>query len=153
WRRLGQTGAFARHLWLDKKDLLLSPSGGAVAAAALLVLVLLLTLPRMATRIEGPFVVEPGRRAVIRAPAAGVVRDVRVAEGSTVGAGEILAVIDNPDLEAERDRALSDLGRSRREAALAHRESDAARALELSRDADEAQSRLELLDRRMAALE
>lgn len=151
-RRLGQTAGFVRHLWLDKKDLLLSPSGGAVAAAAIVVIALLLTLPRMATRIGGSFTVEPGERAVIRAPADGMVRDVRVEEGTRVSPGEILAVLDNPDLLAERDRAASDLIRSRREAALARRENDAARALELEREVDEAGARLSLLDKRAAAL-
>jgi len=151
-RRLRNAVAFLKHLWLDKKELLLSPSGGAVAGMAAVLLLLLLTIPRTATRIGGPFTVEPAERAVIRAPADGVVTKVNAAEGTIVKKGDLLAVMENPDLASDRRQALSGLDRSLHEAALARREGDLAHARQREQEAGEHRALLALLAKRIGSL-
>ena len=70
-------------------------------------LALLLLVPPMATRVSTGLVLEPGKSAPIRAQVAGQVRDVYVRTGDLVKAGQVLATLRNPELEAE-SRALSD---------------------------------------------
>ena len=69
-------------------------------------LVLLLLVPPMATRVSTGLVLEPGRTAPIRAQVAGQVQDVYVRTGDSVRVGQVLAVLRNPELEAE-SRALA----------------------------------------------
>jgi putative peptide zinc metalloprotease protein len=65
-----------------------------------LALILLLVAVPTATKINTNFILEPVARAEVRAPAAGVVIQVPVREGQQVGAGTVLAVLSNPELEA-----------------------------------------------------
>ena len=69
-------------------------------------LVLLLLVPPMTTRVSTGLVLEPGKSAPIRAQVAGQVQEVYVRTGDTVKAGQVLATLRNPGLEAE-SRALT----------------------------------------------
>jgi putative peptide zinc metalloprotease protein len=69
-------------------------------------LALLLVVPPMATRVSTGLVLEPGKSASIRAQVSGQVREVYVRTGDLVKAGQILATLRNPELEAE-SRALA----------------------------------------------
>ena len=60
----------------------------------------LLTLPSPALKISTDFVLEPGERAEVRARVPGFISEIKVQEGEFVEAGEVLAVLRNPDLEA-----------------------------------------------------
>ncbi len=68
---------------------------GAVALAALFL------IPPIPTRVASDFVLEPGRDAHVRAEVAGVVRQVFVRQGDAVTAGQTLAVLSDPDAEAQ----------------------------------------------------
>jgi putative peptide zinc metalloprotease protein len=65
------------------------------------VVVGLLALPSAAPRTSTDFVLEPGERAEVRARVPGFISEVRVREGDSVEAGGVLAVLRNPDLEAQ----------------------------------------------------
>jgi len=143
---------FVKHFWLDKRDFLLSPRGGLGALAVAVALVLLLVVPKTATRIDAAFAVEPGRRAVVRAPADGMIREVRAAEGEAVEQDHVLAVMESRSLETLQARAVADLELSRREAALARRSGETAIAQEKQREEAEARARLELMNRKLARL-
>jgi putative peptide zinc metalloprotease protein len=69
-------------------------------------LALLLLVPPMATRVSTGLILEPGKSAPIRAQVAGQVEQVYVRTGDTVRAGQVLATLRNPDLQAE-SRALA----------------------------------------------
>jgi multidrug resistance efflux pump len=114
--------------------------GLALALAALLV--------RTATRIDADVVVESGRRAVVRAPASGVLTSVAVVEGSNLVEGDTLAVLESPELEASRAGAASDVLASDRQGRTARAWGDAARSLERQAVARGAAARLEGLERR-----
>jgi putative peptide zinc metalloprotease protein len=61
----------------------------------------LLILPSPALKISTDFVLEPGERAEVRACVPGFITDIKVREGDFLEAGEVLAVLRNPDLEAQ----------------------------------------------------
>jgi putative peptide zinc metalloprotease protein len=151
-RRIRDAAIFLRHLWLDKREWLLSPSGGATAGMAVAVAALLATLPRSATRIGGAFVVEPAERSVLRAPADAFVRVVAASEGDAVEPGRVLGVLEDPELAAGRAAAAADLAREEREAARARRLGDAVGAAEHEERAREARARRDLLDAKTEAL-
>jgi putative peptide zinc metalloprotease protein len=66
-------------------------------AAALLVLV----VPPTAVKTTSDFLLEPQRKLPVKTPVSGLVREVRVREGETVQAGSVLAVLHNPEIEAQ----------------------------------------------------
>ena len=148
-RRLAATARFMNHLWLDKRDFLLPWKHRAAAVATLILLAFLGSVPRFATRIDSTFTVEPVKRAVIRAPAEGIVRDVAVAEGVNVLEGKILGSLENRELATARAVAESDLARTRRELAEATQSREI--AVVRARDAEvrEAEGRLGRLEARI----
>jgi putative peptide zinc metalloprotease protein len=72
-------------------------------------LALLLLVPPMATRVSTGLVLEPGKSAPIRAQVAGQVQDVYVRTGDAVKAGQLLATLRNPALEAESRSLANDM--------------------------------------------
>ena len=92
---------FMKDVYLDKKDRLkawLTPTRAAVVSAVILVI---LFAPLWPDFVEGRFLLEPGRRAVIRAEVAGVVDRVMVAENQSVSPGSPLLRLHNLQLESE----------------------------------------------------
>ena len=67
----------------------------AAALAAFLLLV-----PPLPSRVSTDFVLEPGARSEVRTSVAGEIREVRVKQGDAVHAGDVLMVLENPELEA-----------------------------------------------------
>ncbi len=62
--------------------------------------VLLLLIPPLPSKLSTDFVVEPGRDARVRAQVAGLVREVYVRQDDAVKEGQLLAVLQNPEVEA-----------------------------------------------------
>jgi len=151
-RKLRDGLRLTKHLWLDKRDWLRSRRGRASSAVGLLGLLLLLVLPRTATRIDAVFTVEPGRRAVVRAPSEGVIHRVEVKEGDRVEPGRLLGVLESPGLVAMRARAAADVELARRQATQAIRMGDTATGREKAREAEAATARLEVLTGKVAGL-
>jgi putative peptide zinc metalloprotease protein len=63
--------------------------------------VLLLLIPPLPSKLSTDFMVEPGRDARVRAGVGGLVREVYVRQDDTVKAGQLLAVLQNPEVEAD----------------------------------------------------
>ena len=72
--------------------------GQQLGAAGLAVLFL---IPPVPTRVASDFVLEPSREAHLRAVVPGLVSQVMVRQGDVVSAGQVIAVLSNPALEAE----------------------------------------------------
>ena len=77
-----------------------------VAGAAAL---LMLFVPPTAVKTTSDFLLEPQRRLEVKTPVAGLVREVNVREGDTVQAGSVLAVLHNPEIEAQAEVVASQL--------------------------------------------
>jgi putative peptide zinc metalloprotease protein len=60
----------------------------------------LLFVPPLPSRVSTDFVLEPATRAEVRTTVAGEIREVRVKQGDAVHAGDVLVVLENPELEA-----------------------------------------------------
>ena len=151
--RIKKGVGFVRYVWSDKRDLFRKPWVAGPAILAGVGLVLLLTVVRTATRIEAPFVTQPGRRAVVRAPAEGRVVRVDVAEGQRVRRGDVLGEIENDDLTATSRMAEAGSMRAGREAALARSEGETARAVTRGEEARAESTRAALFATRVRSLE
>ncbi len=95
---------------------------------------------------------EAGERAVVRAPAEGVVETVEVREGDRVPAGAVLARIASPELSAAAAGAAMDADVARRGAVLARARMDPAAASAASERAGSAEARGAMLDQRRERL-
>jgi putative peptide zinc metalloprotease protein len=67
----------------------------------------LLFVPPIPSKISTDLVLEPGKEAHVRAEVPGAIRQVFVRQGDSVGAGQVLATLENPEIEAGA-RAVSD---------------------------------------------
>jgi putative peptide zinc metalloprotease protein len=95
---------------------------GALAVAFLFL------IPPVPTRVASDLVLEPGKDAHVRAEVPGAVRQVFVKEGDTVSPGEVLAVLDAPDLEADARILAQRLASANRDVRLAESQSDPSQA-------------------------
>lgn len=77
--------------------------------AAFAALVLLLAVPFWSDRVNAYYLVEPSEVRILRAAVPGVVRQVYVSEGQSVGQGQMLAVLDSLTHETHNKEAQADL--------------------------------------------
>ena len=107
--RIHALGRFARLCYLDKKERGLNWLKGWRVAGLGVALLLLIFLPIWPDFQDGPFIVEPVRQAFVHAPVRGRVAQLYVEEGQQVTAGQLLANLENVDLESDLARARADL--------------------------------------------
>ncbi len=69
--------------------------------AGLVGIALLLLLPPIPSKISADFVLEPGREMRVRAESSGLIQQVFVHQGDKVEAGQVLAILHNPEIEAD----------------------------------------------------
>ena len=69
----------------------------------------LLFIPPLPFKVPGDVELEPGKRASLRSKVAGKVSQILVREGDSVKAGEVLAVLENPEVEANSAVLLQEL--------------------------------------------
>ena len=106
--RLRSTVRFMKAFYLDKRQSLrawwTTPRKSVLA-----VLILALFAPVWRETVSGRFILEPERRAVIRATVPGQVTEVLTEEGSPIAAGAPVLRLRNVKLEDEADRSAVDL--------------------------------------------
>ncbi len=90
----------ARLLYLDKKELLMSPRARAPLAVAAAAVLLFLAIPWSRRTVQATVLLEPAVRTALQAPDDGLVAEVPVREGDDVEAGATVAVVTSPVLEA-----------------------------------------------------
>lgn len=151
-RKASALSRFVRHVWLDKREWLATASGRATVAVAIALLVVAVALLPFPTRVSGPFVVEPGERAVVRAPVAGRVESVAVREGDRIAAGAELGRLSSPELIAVRGEVEAARLAARRDAARARDARDAASEAAARERLDAAESRLAIVEERLSRL-
>lgn len=89
-----------RAWWREKKEEYMTWRLTRAQSFGGLALIALLIIPPVPTRVASEFVLEPGRDAHVRGEVAGVVRQVFVKQGDLVQGGQVLAVVENPEIEA-----------------------------------------------------
>ncbi len=107
--RIHSMGRFAKLYYLDKRERVgawLSPLRIIPLGAAVLVLLFLPVWPDFEA---ARFILEPARRAIVRTAVAGKVSEVLVDEGQRVEAGQLIARLQNIDLESELAKSDADL--------------------------------------------
>ena len=87
-----------RLLYLDKKELLMSRRSRTALVAGGAVLLLALIVPWAPWRLETEAELQPWTEAAIQAPDDGTIVAVRFREGDRVKMGDVVAVLDSPDV-------------------------------------------------------
>jgi putative peptide zinc metalloprotease protein len=101
--------AFMKTVYLDKKELLLSARNSPRVAALAGAFILLLVAPLWHDSVEGRFLVEPVKLAVVRAFVPGIVEQALAEEGQFVTSGAPLARLTNLSLETQAEQTRADL--------------------------------------------
>ena len=91
----------ARAWWREKKEEYMAWKMTRRQQVGAIGLAVLFLIPPIPTRVASDFVLEPGKDARIRTEVPGVVRHVMVRQGEAVSAGEAIALLSNPELEAQ----------------------------------------------------
>jgi putative peptide zinc metalloprotease protein len=100
---------FMKIVYLDKRELLLSVRNSPRVAALAVVAVLLLVAPFWHDSVDGQFLLEPTKYAVVRAYVPGIVEQTSAEEGTRVSAGGPLVQLRNLAMETQAEGALADL--------------------------------------------
>jgi putative peptide zinc metalloprotease protein len=90
-----------RAWWREKKEKHMAWKMTRAQQAGALGFALLLLIPPISSKVSSDFLLEPGRDAHLRAEVPGAVRQVLVRQGDQVKAGQTLAVLENPEFEAD----------------------------------------------------
>jgi len=94
-----------KNVYLDKKDRVRAWFTPARIATCAAVMLALLFTPVWPDFVEGRFVLEPAKKAVVRTQMPGIVARVNVSENERVQAGSELVQLENLDLESEAAQA------------------------------------------------
>jgi putative peptide zinc metalloprotease protein len=89
-----------RAWWREKREEYMSWRMTRTQGAGAFGLALLLLIPPIPSNVASDLVLEPGRDAHVRAEAPGAVRQIFVKQGGQVKSGQVIATLENPDLEA-----------------------------------------------------
>jgi putative peptide zinc metalloprotease protein len=114
-----------RAWWREKKEVFMAwrmtrrQQIGALAIGALLL------VPPFPSRVASDFTLEPGSDAHVRATVPGMVQQVFVHEGDHVAAGQLLAVLANPDITTTKAITENDLALASGRVRLAQENPDA----------------------------
>jgi putative peptide zinc metalloprotease protein len=91
-----------RAWWREKKEVFMAWRLTRRQQIGALAVGLLLIVPPFPSRVASDFVLEPGNDIHVRAIAPGLVRQVLVREGDRVEPGQLLAVLENPDVATSK---------------------------------------------------
>jgi putative peptide zinc metalloprotease protein len=89
-----------RAWWREKKEEYMGWKMTRTQGAGALGLALLLLIPPIPSSVASDFVLEPGRDAHVRAEVPGAVQQVFVKQGDTVKSGDVIATLENSDIQA-----------------------------------------------------
>jgi len=89
-----------RAWWRGKREAYMAWKMTRAQSLGGLGVILLLLIPPVPSRVASDFVLQPGRDAHVRAEVPGRVRQVLVRQDDRVEEGQVLAVLDNPEIEA-----------------------------------------------------
>jgi putative peptide zinc metalloprotease protein len=121
--------------------------------AGALGLALLLLIPPVSSSVSSGLVLEPGASARVRAEVPGQVKSVYVKSGDTVKSGQLLAVLQNPEIAADADFLRHELALASSQLRNGQDRSDFESAANAVRDRTRLQQELAVAEKRAASLE
>jgi putative peptide zinc metalloprotease protein len=121
--------------------------------AAVLGITFLLFVPPVPSKVASDFVLEPGRRVSVRTRVSGKVSEVLVREGDRVKEGQVLGLLQNPEVEANALRLSQELALASSGVRSDEFRSDTELAAEANRDRVRLQTELSLATEKKNALE
>jgi putative peptide zinc metalloprotease protein len=89
-----------RAWWRERRESLMAWKITRAQRASALCVAVLFLIPPIPSRVASDFVLEPGQIAHLRAQTPGILQHVFVHQGDSVKAGDTLAVLANPEVEA-----------------------------------------------------
>ncbi|MFZ1031281.1 MAG: HlyD family efflux transporter periplasmic adaptor subunit, partial [Candidatus Acidiferrales bacterium] len=114
---------------------------------------LLLLLPPVGSNVSTPLVLEPGRTAHVHAQVPGQIATVDIQQGQAVKAGQVLAVLRNPEIEADAAILREQLALASSELRNGQDRSDYEKAAGAVRDRKRLQEEFAVAETRVAALQ
>jgi putative peptide zinc metalloprotease protein len=124
-----------------------------VQKVSILGIALLLLIPPLPYRVKTGFILEPGARSTVRPKVDGKVKEVYVQEGERVATGQILARMENPEIEAQRRRISDEFSLVSSELRINEYQYDAVQAAEAGRERTRLRSELGVAEDRQRSLE
>jgi putative peptide zinc metalloprotease protein len=121
--------------------------------AGALGLALLLLIPPISSSVSAGLVLEPGASARVRAEVSGQVKEVYVKSGDIVKAGQMLAILQNPEIAADADSLRHQLALASSQLRNGQERSDFDSAANAVRDRARLQQELAVAEKRAASLE
>ena len=100
-KKLGKVLPSAREWLVRKKGELMAWKITRAQTIGFAAVALLLALPPLPSSVSSDFILEPGQQSDLRATVPGEIAQVFVSEGDMVHAGQLIARLDNPRLEAD----------------------------------------------------
>jgi putative peptide zinc metalloprotease protein len=121
--------------------------------AGALGLALLLLIPPMSSSVSTGLVLEPGASARARAEVPGQIKTVYVNTGDTVKAGQVIALLQNPEIAADADSLRQELALASSQLRNGQDRSDFESAADAVRERSRLQQEVAVAEKRAAALE
>ena len=140
--------------WIrDKKEKYMAWKMTRAQQVGALGLVLLFLLPPFSSKVSTDLVLEPGKDAHVRAEVDGRIQRVFVREGDVVKAGQILAILENPDISADVQSFTQRLALASSKVRNNQDRSDFSQAAQVVRDRGRLEQELSVAQKRVQNLE
>jgi RND family efflux transporter MFP subunit len=144
----------AARAWIrDKRGKYMAWKITRVQQVGALGLVLLFLLPPLSSKVTTDLVLEPGRDARLRATVDGRIQKVFVREGDQVKEGQMLAVLENPDINADVQSLTQQLALASSNLRNNQDRSDYSQAAQVVRDRARLEQKLSVAQKRAQDLE
>jgi len=152
-RRL-RKGFSAMRRWVDaKKEVYMAWKTTRTQQAAALGVLLILFIPPFPAEFSTDLVLEPQKEEKIRTEVPGMIRQVNVRGGDLVSAGQVLAVLHNPGLEAQAQVLRNKLGMAESDLRNAQSRYDVEKAAEAERERVRLTKELAIAQKKVDALQ
>jgi putative peptide zinc metalloprotease protein len=120
--------------------------------AGVAVVLLLLLIPPVPSKVSTDLILEPGNDSRLRAEVPGLIRKVYVRQGDAVKVGQVLATLENPEIQAESAALAAQIALASSNLRSQQDPSDRTKAAQSSRDRLRLQEELAVAQRKLDAL-
>lgn len=115
--------------------------------------ILLLAVPPVPSKVDSGFVLQPGQEAFVRATVPGEIARVLVRQGQMVEPGQVLAVLENPELTAQAAGLSAQLAMAESRLRSAEQNRDPGQIASAGRESQQLAQDLQVTRTKLAALE